>query len=372
MKAYKRIVIKIGTNVLAGDRGELDEARIGHLVNEVATLMQQGTEVILITSGAVAAGRSQLKPDVKLDTVSARQLWSAIGQVKLMNTYTEQFKKHGIICAQVLTTKENFSDRRHYLNMKNCITTMLENKVLPIVNENDTISVSELMFTDNDELSGLISSMMACQALFILTNVDGIYNGMPGDAHASVIREITAGDNSHEDYISAQKSGFGRGGMHTKYSVARKIALEGTDVIIANGKREGILTGLLRGEDLPSTRFIPNGKKLKGQKKWLAHSESFAKGIVVVNHGAQKALFDINANSLLLIGVVEIQGFFKKGDIIRIQDEQGKQLGLGKSQYDSDEAQKLIGKKAEKPLIYYDYMYLNEASPNPSREGDVM
>jgi glutamate 5-kinase len=147
--------------------------------------------------------------------------------------------------------------------------------------------------------------------------------------------------------------------MHTKYSVARKIAREGIDVFIARGTRENILTDILSGNNVPYTRFIPNGKKLKSSKKWLAHSESFAKGVAVVNEGAKKALFDqSNANSLLLIGVVAIKGFFEKGDVIIIQDEDGSQLGIGKSQYDSDDALKFVGKKARKPLIYYDYMYL--------------
>ena len=365
MQQYKRIAIKIGSNVLADPDGKLDLDRIDHLTNQITLLMKMGIEVVLVSSGAVAAGRSLIPSESKMDTVSARQLWSAIGQVKLMNTYSEFFKAHNVLCAQVLTTKENFSDRRHYLNMKNCISTMLENKVLPIVNENDTISVTELMFTDNDELSGLISSMMGCEALFILSNVDGIYDGSPDNEEAKIIREIKANDNSFETSISSQKSGFGRGGMHTKYNVARKIALEGTFVCIANGKRDYILTDLIEGKNVPATLFLPNGKKLKGQKKWLAHSESFAKGIVVVNEGAKKALFNVNANSLLLIGVTSVQGFFKQGDIIRIIDEKGNQIGIGKSQYDSDDAQKLIGQKAGKPLAYYDYMYLYEASPNP-------
>lgn len=360
LKKYKRIAVKVGSNVLAGTDGSLDVQRIRHLVDQISELKNEGVELILISSGAVAAGRTMVKTVPRIDTVSARQLWSAIGQVKLINTYREMFEAHDLVCAQVLTTKENFGDRKHYLNMKNCISTMLENNVVPVVNENDTISVTELMFTDNDELSGLISSMMSCEALIILSNVDGIFNGHPGDEGTALIAEIKASDRSHESYISSQKSGFGRGGMHTKYSVARKIALEGIDVFIANGTRSGILVDVVHQAEVPCTRFVPNGKKLKSNKKWLAHSESFAKGVVVVNEGARKALFDTNANSLLLIGVSELNGFFKKGDIIRIQDEEGRQLGLGKSQYDSDEAQLLLGKKARKPLIYYDYMFLNE------------
>jgi glutamate 5-kinase len=357
-RKFKRIAVKIGSNVLAGENGKLDQSCISHIVDQISMLKSEGLEVILISSGAVASGRSTFPVENRIDTVSARQLWSAIGQVKLMNTYSDLFEKHQITCAQVLTTKENFSDRRHYLNMKNCISTMLEYSVLPIVNENDTISVTELMFTDNDELSGLISSMMDCDALFILSNVNGIYDGNPSDPGSKVISEISAKDDSLENCISSQKSGFGRGGMHTKYNIARKIALEGIPVFIANGRTQNIICDIVHHRKTVHTLFRPNGKKLKSNKKWLAHSYSFAKGIVVVNDGAKAALFDVNANSLLLIGVVEIKGYFEKGDIIRIQDEKGNSLGLGKAQYDSDEAVELIGKKAPKPLIYYDYMYL--------------
>lgn len=360
-RKFKRITVKIGSNVLAGPDGDLNMPRIEQIVEQVVTLKKHGTDVILVSSGAVASGRAKLPEGTKMDTVSARQLWSAVGQVRLMNTYSELFAKHNLFCAQVLTTKENFSDRRHYLNMKNCISAVLENGVVPIVNENDTIAVTELMFTDNDELSGLISSMMSCEALIILSNVDGIFNGIPGTEGVSIIPEIPAGDNSNESYISSQKSGFGRGGMHTKYKIARKIAMEGIPVYIANGTRDNIITDIVSGKNVPFTRFSPKKKKLKSSKKWLAHSESFAKGVVVVNEGAKNALFDINANSLLMIGVTEIKGYFRQGDIIGIVDEQGNQLGLGKAQYNSEETRSLIGKKDAKPVIYYDYMYLYDS-----------
>jgi glutamate 5-kinase len=359
-RKYKRIAVKIGSNVLTGENGKLNLNHISHIVDQISFLKNEGVDVILVSSGAVASGRAAFPVENKIDTVSARQLWSAIGQVKLMNTYSKHFERHQLVCAQVLTTKENFSDRRHYLNMKNCISTMLENNVVPVVNENDTISVTELMFTDNDELSGLISSMMNCDALIILSNVDGIYNGNPSDIGSSVIPEIEANDDSAEEFIYSEKSGFGRGGMHTKYNIAHKVALEGIPVYIANGQRDNIIVDIVKHKKIVCTRFNPNGKRLKSNKKWLAHSDSFAKGIVIVNDGAKKALFNIEANSLLLIGVLDIKGFFEKGDIISIQDEQGNQLGLGKAQYDSEEALGLVGKKASKPLVHYDYMYLNE------------
>ena len=161
--------------------GTLDVTRMSALVDQIAELDKSGVEIILISSGAGASGRSEIHPQKKLDSVDQRQLFSAVGQAKLINRYYELFREHGIPVGQVLTTKENFSTRRHYLNQKNCMTVMLENGVIPIVNENDTISVSELMFTDNDELSGLIASMMDAQALIFLSNLNGIYHGSPDD-----------------------------------------------------------------------------------------------------------------------------------------------------------------------------------------------
>ena len=172
-RPFSRITVKVGSNVLTRKDGTLDVTRMSALVDQVVDLRKAGVEVILVSSGAVAAGRSEVRPVRKLDSVDQRQLFSAVGQAKLINRYYELFREHGIAVGQVLTMKESFGTRRHYLNQKNCMTVMLENGIIPIVNENDTVSVSELMFTDNDELSGLIASMMGAQALIILSNVDG-------------------------------------------------------------------------------------------------------------------------------------------------------------------------------------------------------
>lgn len=188
-QALNRIAVKIGSNVLTRADGTLDVTRMSALVDQIAALHKAGIKVVLISSGAVASGRSELSPIKKLDSVDQRQLFSAIGQVKLINRYYELFREYGITVGQVLTMKESFGTRRHYLNQKNCMNVMLDNGVLPIVNENDTISVTELMFTDNDELSGLIATMMDAQALIILSNIDGIYNGLPSDPTSKVIRK---------------------------------------------------------------------------------------------------------------------------------------------------------------------------------------
>ena len=361
MYSYKRVAIKIGSNVLTRTDGTLDLTRMSALVDQIAELHKASLEVILISSGAVASGRSEIKPARKLDTVSARQLFSAIGQAKLINRYYELFREHRIACGQVLTTKENFSTREHYLNQKHCMEIMLQNKVIPIVNENDTISVTELMFTDNDELSGLIAAMMDMEALVILSNIDGIYDGKPEEPGTAVIRTISPGRQDLSEYIRHDKSSFGRGGMLTKCKIAAKVAREGIPVIIANGKRENILTDLLqKGKDTISTHFLPTPKPASGIKKWMAHSEDFAKGEIYINRGACEALLSEKATSLLPIGIVRISGNFEKDDIVRILTEDNYPVGVGRIRYDSRKILSLIGEKGRKPVIHYDYLYLDQ------------
>lgn len=258
----KRITVKIGSNVLARPDGTLDITRMSALTDQIAELHKAGSRNYCHIVGSCGIGPRELKIHRKLDAVSARQLFSAVGQAKLINRYYELFREHNIACGQVLTTKENFSTRRQYLTQKQCMEVMLENKVIPIVNENDTISVTELMFTDNDELSGLISAMMDSETLVILSNIDGIYNGAPGQADSKVIPEIHPGQELSQ-YIQSGKSSFGRGGMLTKCNIARKVADEGIEVIIANGKKENILPDLLReNSSAICTRFIPSANPI--------------------------------------------------------------------------------------------------------------
>ena len=367
-----RIAVKIGSNVLTRRDGTLDVTRMSALVDQVAELHKAGVEIILVSSGAVASGRSEIHPAKKLDSVDQRQLFSAVGQAKLINRYYELFREHGIPVGQVLTMKENFATRRHYLNQKNCMTVMQENGVIPIVNENDTISVSELMFTDNDELSGLIASMMDAQVLIILSNIDGIYNGSPADPASEVIREIEHGKDL-SSYIQTSKSSFGRGGMLTKTNIARKVADEGITVIIANGKRDNILVDLLH-QELPSlfpdvqssaldsqltyTRFIPAPQPVSSVKKWIAHSEGFAKGELHIDDCATKVLASDKAVSILPIGITDVRGEFEKDDIVRIIDFEGNPIGVGKANCSSEQAREAMGKHGKKPVVHYDYLYI--------------
>lgn len=351
-----RIVIKVGSNVLTRCNGKLDVTRMSAIVDQIAWLRENGYEVILVSSGAMASGRGELKVSRKLDSVEQRQLFSALGQAKLINLYYDLFREYHIPVGQVLTMKENFSSRRAYLNQRACMTVMLDNGVIPVVNENDTVSVTELMFTDNDELSGLIASMMDADTLVILSNIDGIYDGSPNNPESKIIPVVEPGRDLSE-YISQEKSGFGRGGMITKCNIARKVADEGIRVIIANGKRDNILMNLIKSpNETPHTEFIPNNNETSNVKKWITHSGSFAKGVVRINEKAAEALCGERAVSLLMVGVTDIEGDFEEGDIISICDDKGVKIAIGKSGYDSNEARKQIGKHDVKPLIHYDYL----------------
>src|ERR1700744_569102 len=275
---YHRIVIKIGSNVFTRQDGLPDLDRMARLVAQMAAIKKQGTEVILVSSGAVASGRSMITVSEKSDAVAARQLLASIGQVKLINTYSGLFSAFDMLCSQVLVTKEDFRDRLHYLNMRNCLEILLQHQVIPVVNENDVVSVTELMFTDNDELAGLIASMLNAQALIVLTNVDGIYDGDPALPGSRVIAEIDSATPDLSSFVTSGRSQFGRGGMITKSTMAQKTAQLGIAVHIANGTKDDILTNLLAGNAV-HTRFAPDKSK-SGKKKWIAHSAHYATGVV--------------------------------------------------------------------------------------------
>ena len=353
---YNRIIVKIGSNVFTQKDGLPDLKRIGNLVEQIAEIKRRGIEVILVSSGAVASGRSLITVSEKFDPIAARQLLASIGQVKLINTYSHLFEQFNFLCSQVLVTKEDFRDRLHYLNMKNCLEILLQHQVIPVVNENDVVSVTELMFTDNDELAGLIASMLNAQALIVLTNVDGIYNGNPSSPDATIIEEVSGATIDFSTFVSTGKSQFGRGGMITKSTMSQKVAQLGIAVHIANGTKDNILIDVLENK-VAHTHFNPN-KTASGKKKWIAHSGNFATGAVQINEGAKQALISNKASSLLPVGVVTILSEFKKGDIIKLVDEKDKHIGLGIAEYGSDKANEMIGRKNQKPLVHYDYLYL--------------
>lgn len=251
----KKVVIKLGTNVLTDSNGNIDMAVIKNTCAQVAQLKSLGYSVILVSSGAVGAGKSILKLKNEIDdAVRRRQLYSSIGQVKLMNLYADEFSKYNLFVAQVLATKEEFKGLEQYKNMKNCFMGLLDSDIIPIVNENDVVSLDELMFTDNDELAGLTSFLIEAQQLLILTNVNGLYTGHPDNESSELISVVKRGDDV-EKFISSEKSTGGRGGMQSKFDTATRCAEKGIEVLIANGKKENIIIDMLinNGE---GTRFL--------------------------------------------------------------------------------------------------------------------
>lgn len=352
------ITIKIGSNVLTKKDGSLNKARMAQLVSQISAVREQGHQVLLVSSGAVAAGRSLVAHPKQSDMVSQRQLWSAIGQAQLINIYSDLFDIYGLKCAQLLVTKDDFRDRRHYLNLTNCLGALLDDGIVPIVNENDAISVTELMFTDNDELSAMVAAMSDSSSLLILTNVDGIYDGDPKDEGSQVIQKVKFSDTSIEDSIQTSKSNFGRGGMVTKYNTARKMAGQGIEVVIANGMTDGIISAVLDDANTLCTRFKPK-KKQSHVKKWIAQSEGFEKGSIIINKLAIEALAQPRAISLLPVGVVGLSGDFHKNDIVRIESEDGQRLGLGRTSFSSAKLREVMGKKGERYVVHYDYLFMD-------------
>ena len=356
-KQYKKIVIKTGTNVLTNDKGVLDMGIMKNLVSQIAKLKKEGIDVIMVSSGALGAGKSLLKLSKKFNKTEQGQIYAATGQVKLMTTYSELLKKHDLLCGQLLATKSDFRDRTHYLNMKNCIEALLKDKVIPIANENDAVSVTDFMFTDNDEMAGLIASMINVDALILLTNVDGIMDKDPKEKDAKVIKQINPQTQDIKQYISSSKSSLGRGGMETKYKVSKKLSEMGITTHIANGKTKDIILKILKGEQHGTT--ITSQKSMSNVKKWLAHSKDHAKGTIYINECLEKVLKEKKtAVSILPVGITKVEGDFEKGDIIEIKKEKGKHIGLGQAQYDCKKAKNHLGKKGKKEIIHCDYLFL--------------
>lgn len=352
----KLLVIKIGSNVLTQENGLPDLGRMEKLVSQIQKLLSDGKKVVLVSSGAVAFGRKSIPLPDKLNPVIKKQIWASTGQIRLINQYQSFFEQNGQAVAQILVTKEDFRDRKHFLNMKNCIQALLSQGILPIINENDTVTITELMFTDNDELASLTAAMINADSLLLLTNVDGIFTGNPSDPESKLIEKVASSMPEVSNYISASKSSFGRGGMLTKYAMAKKSADLGIQVIIANGKSDDVLQQFA-AKTLRCTWFEPKKAK-QGVKKWLAHGSEYYKGEITVNEGAKASLNSEVIRSLLPIGITQLTGEFVKGDILLIKDEKGHKIGLGRAEYSSKVAQEKIGQKNQKALIHYDYLYI--------------
>ncbi len=355
----QRIVVKIGSQVLCDPNGALNHEVLGRLVDQASLLAADGWQVLIVSSGAVAAGRGI--PAVQLkrinDPVTRKQVMAATGQVRLMETYRALFQQHGLTIAQVLTSKSDFQTRRHYLNMRGCIEALLTAGIVPIVNENDVVAITELMFTDNDELAGLLAGMVNADLLCLLSMVPGVFDGDPDDPATRCIATWDEAKYQMEDIVLRGTSALGRGGMHSKLAIARKTAKLGTEVVIADGSDPDILVKVT-GAQSAGTRFPAMGDASPA-KRWLASADDHAAGFVTVNEGAEAALLDKNhLASLLPVGIESVEGPFKDGDVIQIRNLSGKVLGCGRARYSHEEASRLKGQRGQKALVHYDYLFL--------------
>lgn len=356
MKLGKPFVVKIGTNVLTDERGRPNDGAIRAVVDDVAALHGQGRAVILVSSGAVGFGRSALLHSQRhqLDSVAERQLMAATGQVLLMRRYHELFDQSGIAIAQVLSTKHDFQDEAHYRNMQRCFTTLLEHRVVPIVNENDAVSVSELMFTDNDELAGLVATMVGASALIILTSVDGVFTSNPTSPDARLLSEIRV-DESLPAISTTGRSTAGRGGMESKLSIAKRVARVGIEVHIVNGRVPGIIGRAAAGDAVGT--LVKATKHGSGAQRRLAFATDQAQATITVNAGAITRIRS-GAASLLPVGITAVSGKCARGDVVRIVDPAGQLMGIGRAEYSAATLRSKLGLQRQKPFIRYEYLVL--------------
>jgi glutamate 5-kinase len=365
-KPTKRIVIKVGSQVLCDEHGNLDLPVLSSLAQQINRLADRGWQTLLVSSGAVASGTGVMRNEAGAKNLSRitnpvvrKQAFAAAGQVRLMETWRRFFSEHGLSVAQVLASKSDFQTRQHYLNMRGCIEALLDAGLIPIVNENDVVAVTELMFTDNDELGGLMAGMVKAELLCILSTVDGVYDGDPDKPDSNCIRQWDDSLHQVDDIVQRGTSALGRGGMHSKIAMARNAAKLGTEVVIANGANEDVLMSIVDGENT-GTRF-PSSGDASSAKRWLASAQFTSTGTVTVNPGAEAALKNKNQlASLLPVGIESVTGPFERGDVIQIQNPDGQVLGCGRARYNNQEAEKLKGLQGQKPLIHYDYLYMIE------------
>jgi glutamate 5-kinase len=351
-----RYVIKVGTGVITTTDGMLDTDVLSSLCAQIAALRRRHIDVVLVSSGAVGAGRSQLVGG-SVSLPADKQVAAAVGQVTLMSSYAELFGHHGITCAQVLVTKADFRDRTHYLNMRTCFENLLVNGVVPVVNENDVVATSELLFTDNDELAGLVAAQLNVNGVILLTSVAGVL--APNElGELTVVPTLTLLDVAGmKKHILPTKTAFGRGGMLTKFGVAHKLALLGIPTHIACGRDADILAAIADGKRV-GTVFEP-AKRAPHVKRRVAHSEGLTKGTVYINEGAEHALRSSErVASLLPVGIIGIDGLFQKGDVIEIRNEHDERVGYGLARYGSEHARSMIGVRGGRALVHYNYLFV--------------
>lgn len=340
----RKVVVKIGSAVLTRPDHGLDQKRINALASDVSSIMSQGRKVILVSSGAIAAGLAKLGiKRTKNMPLSLKQAAAAIGQSGLMWTYEKAFAARDRKVAQVLLTRDDLSNRTRFLNARNTIQTLLDHGVVPIINENDTVSVDEIKFGDNDNLSGMVTHLADADILVILSDVDGLYTADPREnASAEFIPVVEKITGEMERSAGDTRSSVGLGGMRSKLATAKKVGAFGAHMVIVNGKKNRVLRALFEGEDV-GTLFLPKSGKQDSRKHWIAYTVK-CKGRILVDNGGREALVN-RGKSLLPGGVVQVEGNFKVGDCVNCVDANGDVFARGLVQYSSGELDRIKGLK---------------------------
>lgn len=354
----KRIVIKIGSNILASSGNGLDIERIRSIVDDISAIHDEGYDPVVVSSGAIAAGMRNLGLKRKPHDIVLKQAAAAVGQSSLMWAYEKCFGVHGKKVAQILLTREDLSDRKRYINSRNTINTLISYGVIPIINENDTVATDEIRFGDNDHLASLVAALIEAERLIILSDVDGLFTEDPRkNPKASIISKVNKVTSEIERIAGGVVSNVGTGGMYSKVLAAKRAMNSGITVNIVNGRKKGILLSLLKGER-HGTEFIAKAVRPSQKKMWIAHGIR-AKGSVSLDRGAVEAIVK-SGKSLLPSGIISVSGNFDTGDAAYCLDHEGNKIAKGLVNYSSEEIEKIKGKNTKEIEGILGYKYSDE------------
>jgi glutamate 5-kinase len=353
----RRVVVKIGSGVISNADG-LEYDRVAELSADICQLLDRGLEIVLVSSGAISAGKGQLGIVGRPQTIPQKQAAAAIGQTRIIHEYKETFQKLNHNVAQVLLTRDDLSNRRRYLNARNTVMTLLEYGVTPIVNENDTVVVDEIRFGDNDNLSALVTNLVEADLLIILSDVDGLYDRDPREnPQAELIPIVERVTPEVEEMGGKSSSDLGTGGMRTKLKAAKRAALSGVGTLIVNGRTSNILSRIFDGEEV-GTYFLPAQSKMTAKKHWIAFSKK-PRGKLLIDEGGQRAVIK-HGKSLLPSGICGVEGGFERGDAVRLCNRDGEEFARGVISYSLAETLRIMGKQTAEIEEILGYKYRDE------------
>ncbi|MCX7988937.1 MAG: glutamate 5-kinase [Thermodesulfovibrio sp.] len=353
-----RVVVKIGSNLLTDKSGRINQKRIHSFAKEISELSNKNYEIVMVSSGAIASGLRKLGLKSKPKEIRKKQATAAVGQPLLMWMYEQYFFKYKKHIAQILLTRDDLSDRVRYINAKNTILTLLEMKVVPIINENDTVATDEIKFGDNDQLAALVSGLIEANHLIILSDVQGLYTSDPKrDPNAKIIKHVNDFSKELEMIAKPASTGYGTGGMYSKVIAAKKATSFGIPVHIVSGRKYGNIKAVLEGKDI-GTYFEPVKERVTSRKGWIAYATR-AKGNIYIDEGAMKALLK-NGKSLLSSGIKKVEGDFELGDAVYCINEKGEKIAKGLVNYSSSEIKLIKGKKSSEIEKILGYKYADE------------